>query len=286
MVTDWKLALGCQKGGRECTYPEVVPSKPIGHKSKRDKPTTSREGSSSLEELEEEDEYDDYEEEKPIASDRPRLKSSTSHGYLRGTQQRRDSWPVPDQIRRPHVRNRKTGSSIDPSPSPNDHYYPDSSEPTSPAESSLRRTTSHVSLVNSAEWAHLPHDVAFYLNYHRQMLSCHHYLLKADGNNFFGVTLLELAINNEALLYAVAAFSSFHYSVHHKTGVFQTFLEYYNKSVGLLRVSLDQEHTLSTLITILQLASFEVLSPLFFLFKFTNIFAGVSWGLDESHGTP
>lgn len=268
MVADWKSALGCQKGGRECTYPEVVPSKPVGgHKSKRDKPPTSREGSSSLEELEEEDEYDDYhEEEKLTVSDRPRLKSSTSHGYLRGSQQRRDSWPVPDQIRRPHARNRKNGSSIDPSPSPNDHhYYHDSSEPTSPAESSLRRTTSHMSLVNSAEWAHLPHDVAFYLNYHRQMLSCHHYLLKADGNNFFGVTLLEHAISNEALLYAVAAFSSFHYSVHHKTGVFQTFLEYYNKSVGLLRVSLDQEHTLSTLITILQLASFEVTTPSFLI---------------------
>lgn len=250
-----------------------------GQKSKREKPSTSREGSSSLEELEEEDEYEDYhEEDKPTISERPRLKSSTSHGYLRGAQQRRDSWPASDQSRRPQIKGRKTGSSIDPSPSPNDrHYYPDSSEPTSPAESSLRRTASHMSLVNSVEWSHLPHDVAFYLNYHRQMLSCHHYLLKSDGGNFFNTTLLEHAISNEALLYAVAAFSSFHYSVHHKTGVFQTFLEYYNKSVGLLRVSLDQEHTLSTLITILQLASFEVLCPPSFHWRdsltgFTNMF--------------
>jgi hypothetical protein len=122
-----------------------------------------------------------------------------------------------------------------------------------------------MSLVNSAEWAHLPHDIAFYLNFHRQVLTCHHYLLKADNGNFFKTTLLELAVNNDALLYAVAAFSSFHYSVHHKTGVFQTFLEYYNKSVGLLRVSLDREHTMSTLITILQLASFEVYGALILL---------------------
>lgn len=249
----------CQKGGRECTYPEVVASKLSGgQRGKREKPSTSREGSSSLEELEEEDEYEDYQEEehKPPVSERPRLKSSASHGYLRGSQPRRDSWPA-SEGRRPHIRGRKTGSSIDPSPSPKDQYYPDSSEPASPAESSLHRTASHMSLINSAEWAHLPHDVAFYLNYHRKMLSCHHYLLKSDGDFFFKTTLLGYAINNEALLYAVAAFSSFHYSVHHKTGVFQTFLEYYNRSVGLLRVSLDQEHTISTLITILQLASFE-----------------------------
>ncbi|CUS09146.1 unnamed protein product [Tuber aestivum] len=245
---------GCQKGGRECTYPEVVPSKSSSaHRHRREKPPVSREGSSSLDELEEEDGYDEYlDDDKPT----PRLRTSASQGYLRGSQ-RRESWPSSsDQGRR--GKPRKTGSSLDPSPSPrNDNsYYPDSSEPASPA-ASLRRAASHASLVNFAEWAHLPHDIAFYLNYHRQMLTCHHYLLKSDNSNFFKTTLLELAVGNEALLYAVAAFSSFHYSVHHKTGVFQTFLEYYNKSVGLLRVSLDEEHTMSTILTILQLASFE-----------------------------
>ncbi|KAG0132684.1 hypothetical protein HOY82DRAFT_606429 [Tuber indicum] len=248
----------CQKGGRECTYPEVVPSKSTsGQKNRREKPPVSREGSSSLDELEEEDGFDDYQDDdRPTPIEGPRLRTSASQGYLRGTQ-RRESWPSSfDHGRR--GKPRKTGSSVDPSPSPgNDNsYYPDSSEPASPA-TSLRRTTSHASLLTTVEWAHLPHDIAFYLNYHRQMLTCHHYLLKSDNSNFFKTTLLELAVNNEALLYAVAAFSSFHYSVHHKTGVFQTFLEYYNKSVGLLRVSLDEEHTMSTIVTILQLASFE-----------------------------
>ncbi|PWW74002.1 hypothetical protein C7212DRAFT_214460 [Tuber magnatum] len=248
----------CQKGGRECTYPEVVPSKSTSaQRNRRERPPVSREGSSSLDELEEEDGFDEYQDDdKPTPIDGPRLRTSASQGYLRGIQ-RRESWPSSsDQGRR--GKPRKTGSSIDPSPSPrNDNsYYPDSSEPASPT-TSLRRAASHASLVNSAEWAHLPHDIAFYLNYHRQMLTCHHYLLKSDNSNFFKTNLLELAVNNEALLYAVAAFSSFHYSVHHKTGVFQTFLEYYNKSVGLLRVSLDEEHTMSTIVTILQLASFE-----------------------------
>jgi len=235
----------------------MAPSKSMSaQKNRREKPPVSREGSSSLDELEEEDGFDEYDDDR--SGEGPRLRMSASQGYLRGTQ-RRESWPSSsDQARR--GKPRKTGSLIDPSPSPgNDNsYYPDSSEPASPA-ASLRRTASHASLVNSAEWAHLPHDIAFYLNYHRQMLTCHHYLLKSDNSNFFKTTLLELAVNNEALLYAVAAFSSFHYSVHHKTGVFQTFLEYYNKSVGLLRVSLDEEHTMSTIVTILQLASFEVL---------------------------
>ena len=176
---------------------------------------------------------------------------------MRGTP-RRESWPsLSDRSRR--SRPRKPGSPIDPSPSPRNEnsYYPDSSEPTSPA-GSLRRTASHTSLVNSAEWAHLPLDVAFYLNFHLRVLTCHHYLLKADNCSFFKTTLLDLAVNNEALLYAVAAFSSFHYSVHYKTGIFQTYLEYYNKSLGFLRVSLDQPHTMSTIVTILQLASFEV----------------------------
>ncbi|KAL7276103.1 hypothetical protein RUND412_000921 [Rhizina undulata] len=238
----------CQKGGRECTYPEIIPSsKPSGaQKHKRDKPS-SRDDSSSLDELEEEDEeYDD----KPSPASAPRLKTSVSLNHLRT--QRRDSWPT--ELGR-RGKNRKTVSSLDPSPSPGNDYI-DSSTPTSPAES-LRRTASFVNLINSPEWASIPHDIAFYLNYHQQMLTCHHYLLKADTIKFFKSTLLSHALNNEALMYAVAAFSAFHYSVQHKTGVFQTFLEYYNMSVGLLRVSLDQPHTLSTLLTILQLASFE-----------------------------
>lgn len=93
------------------------------------------------------------------------------------------------------------------------------------------------------------------------MLTCHHYLLKSDGDGFFRNTLLEHAVKNEALLFAVAAFSSFHYSVLYTTGAFQTFLEYYNKAVALLRVSLDQEHSIDTVLTILQLACFEVVGP-------------------------
>jgi hypothetical protein len=206
-----------------------------------------------LEDVEEEE--DEYQDGPSPAESGPRLKSATSQSHLRGgSQSRRDSWHSTSDHGR-LGKSRKGVSSVDQSPSPRD---PESSAPTSPT-GSLRRTVSVHSLVNASNWAHLPHDVAFYLNYHQKMLTCHHYLLKSDCDDVFMTMLLEHATRNEALLYAVATFASFHYSVFYTTGAFQTFLEYYNKSVGLLRVSLDQEHSIDTVLTILQLACFEVL---------------------------
>lgn len=61
------------------------------------------------------------------------------------------------------------------------------------------------------------------------------------------------------MLYAVAAFSAFHWSVENNTGSCQTFLEFYNIAVQKLRKSIANGIcTMATLITILQLASFEV----------------------------
>lgn len=205
-----------------------------------------------MEDVEEED--DEYQDGLSPPESGPPLKQSASTSYLKGSVHgRRESWPSSSEQSR-RSKSRKTTSSADPSPSPRDA---DSSVPTSPA-ASLRRTASTYSLINSQDWAHLPRDVAFYLNYHNQMLTCHHYLLKNDIDSFFKTSLLEHAVKNEALLYAVTAFASFHYSVFYTTGAFQTFLEYYNKSIALLRISLDKEHSLDTVITILQLASFEV----------------------------
>jgi hypothetical protein len=180
----------------------------------------------------------------------PRLKSSASLTHLRGAQQRGSLTSSSDQSRR-----NKNKSLTDPSPSPRDG---ESSAPTSPSRS-LRQPPLQNSLVNSVDGAHLPHDVAFYLNYHEKKLTCHHYMMKDDACYFFKARIFEYAVKDDALLYAVAAFASFHYSVFFKTGAFQTFLEYYNKAVALLRVSLNELHSITTVVTILQLATFEVL---------------------------
>ncbi|KAA8895006.1 hypothetical protein FN846DRAFT_755254, partial [Sphaerosporella brunnea] len=244
----------CQKGGRDCTYPDVAPNTKVATVQKRrEKPAVAegaREGSSSLEDVEEEEEADDYEDDPSPPEIRPRLKASASESHLK-TNIRREPWPSDDQNRR--SKSRKTAYSVDQSPSPHTH---DSSTPNSPA-GNMRRSVSTQSLVNSPSWAHLPHGVAFYLNFHQQMLTHHHYLVKGDNDDFFKVTLLDRAVKNNALLYAVAAFASFHYSVFHTTCAFQTFLEYYNEAIALLRVSLNEEHTIETVMTILQLAIFE-----------------------------
>jgi hypothetical protein len=71
---------------------------------------------------------------------------------------------------------------------------------------------------------------------------------------------LELAVRNEPLWYAVVGFAAYYHTLTKPDGRIQDFLGYYNKSVSLLRLSIqrNKRHNLATLLTILQLASIEV----------------------------
>jgi hypothetical protein len=113
---------------------------------------------------------------------------------------------------------------------------------------------------SSTNWPHLHKELQFYLNYHRVNLTLHHYFIMYDAQDFLQTTFLDMAVRHEPLLYAVVGFSAFHYTMALPNGGIQAFLTYYDKSVSLLRLSLQksQRHTASTLLTILQLASFEV----------------------------
>lgn len=115
----------------------------------------------------------------------------------------------------------------------------------------------------SSSWSHLPSFVQRHLEYHRQHLHHHHYMFKHDGTDFIRTTLLELALEYEPLLFAVVGFSAYHSSLHSSHGRIEDFLAYYNTSVQLLRKSLASEspHTDATILTILQLAAFEVPPP-------------------------
>jgi len=106
----------------------------------------------------------------------------------------------------------------------------------------------------------LPKDVKRYIEYHRDELSHHHYALKYDGGDFLKTTYLEIALGYEPLLYAICAFSSYFHELSKPNGRVQTFLNYYDKSVRVLRQSLlkTTRPSIPTLLTILQLASFEV----------------------------
>ncbi|KAL9131544.1 MAG: hypothetical protein Q9217_000558 [Psora testacea] len=108
-------------------------------------------------------------------------------------------------------------------------------------------------------WSHLPKDLRFYLRYHQSNVSFHHYFFKHDANHFFRILLMDQALLYDPLLYAVAGFAAFHLTIERLDGRIQDFLGYYNKAVSLLRESLasGEPHTDATVLTVLQLATFE-----------------------------
>lgn len=127
-------------------------------------------------------------------------------------------------------------------------------------------------ITQNPRWAVLPPSVKFYLKYHRNNLSHHHYSWKYDAGDFLKKTFLEIAINFEPLLYAVVAFAAYHYAISREDGRVKDFLDAYNKSVSALRHSLAKtdRHSLSTLLTILQLATIEVGRAFVSLLSFTH----------------
>lgn len=131
-----------------------------------------------------------------------------------------------------------------------------------PKPSRIRSTQSIKNdLSQSPRWNSLPKDVRYYLNFHREHMTHHHYAFKYDGGNFLKTTFLEIAMNDgsAALLYSIVAFAAYHHSVAYDDGKIPVFLGYYNKSIAFLQQSLKrQRHNVATLLTILQLATIEV----------------------------
>ena len=125
------------------------------------------------------------------------------------------------------------------------------------------RKASSISTSGSKEstmWSHLPDDFQYYLEYHRKTLNSHHYFLKHDSDHFLHTLLIEQALQYEPLLYAVIGFAAYHMTIKRPQGKIQDFLGYYDKAMSSLRKSLasNHQHTNGTLLTILQLATFEV----------------------------
>ena len=118
---------------------------------------------------------------------------------------------------------------------------------------------STVTSQESASWSYLPSDLQQHLNYHQQ-LTYHYWFFKHDANRFIHTILIEHALGYDPLLYAIVGFAAFQRALKDQDGRIQDFLGYYNTSVTLLRKSLanGQKHTDATLLTILQLATFEV----------------------------
>lgn len=127
----------------------------------------------------------------------------------------------------------------------------------------VKENLSRTSLSMSPEtvlWSRLPDDLQYYLDYHKNHLTYHHYFFKHRSNHFLHTILFDQALSYEPLLFAVVGFAAFQMALTKPDGKIEDFLSYYNTSVTLLRKSLagSQVHSQSTLLTILQLATFEV----------------------------
>lgn len=105
-----------------------------------------------------------------------------------------------------------------------------------------------------------PQDVRFYLDYFKTHITYHHYHLKRDSGNFFKNEFFDMALKYEPLRYAVVGYAAYFHTLGQPDGREQTFLQYYNKSIQRLRIALERskKHSLSIVLTILQLAAFEV----------------------------
>lgn len=120
------------------------------------------------------------------------------------------------------------------------------------------------SISQNPRWSALPRDVKAYLKYHRDHMSYHHYAFKYDGGDFLKTTFIEIALNDQsqALLYAIVAFAAYHYALALEDSRISAFLTYYNQSIMMLQQSLKNKRpSVTTLLTILQLATIEVRPP-------------------------
>ena len=159
--------------------------------------------------------------------------------------------------------------------------------------SAPRMNSRHVirpSISQSSRWSTLPSRVKFFLKYHQTNLSYNHYAFKVDSGDFLKTTFLEIALNDGsgALLYAIVAFSAYHYALEQGNARISGFLEYYNQSITYLSQSLKSKKPgITTLLTILQLATIEVSIHTAITFdKTSSPFSGIPRRLDQFVGTP
>jgi Fungal specific transcription factor domain len=137
------------------------------------------------------------------------------------------------------------------------------------------------------DFSAIPAEQRKLINYHRDVLTHHHYQFKHRAVNFLQNTLLQMAVEYPPLLYAVLAFSAYHYTITvTPDGKIDAFLGYYNKSVELLRRDLMNtkgKHRVETLVAIIQLASFEVSDcvPFAHWEALVTVYLGVPRGLGE-----
>lgn len=265
--------IGCRKGSRDCVYPEPTSTKTGSRSKAADSRAQHHDSSSSSDEREEEGDKKglqaipdvaEEEEDSSLVAQVPQ--STTFHIGAKGHVPRKQSMQStgPKRFRRRQSDTSSTGK--EKSNSPTTDTSMTTSGPQAPSETlpSSTTTTPTESLqaqqLDVSSWSHLKKDIRFFLQYHQQHMTHFHYFLKLDPDDFIHRDFVQLAIDYEPLMYAVVGFAAYHHTLKKANGKLQHFLPYYSQAVFLLRKDLEnaQRHTESTLMTILQLATFEV----------------------------
>ncbi|GIZ43638.1 hypothetical protein CKM354_000685500 [Cercospora kikuchii] len=227
----------CRKGKRECTYPGDAVSAPSTARSKGSRRKGSPNGSSPSGSEFDGDEHEPLSAIPDVDEDDLNHDGSSSERKPSDTPSTR-----PEQNTSPAADASVHGA-----------------RPHAPRTSS-RQSIRSSSISQNARWNALPKDVKYYLQFHQQHMTHHHYAFKYDGGDFLKTTFLEIAMNDgsAALLYAIVAFAAYHHAVAQNDSDISAFLSYYNKSIAFLQQSLKkQRHSIATLLTILQLATIE-----------------------------
>lgn len=252
---------GCRKGSRECVYPEPRPTTKSSSGSKiAQRQTHEHDHQSSSEECEIED---TNKSQKSTRSQPSRSATQVLHSTKTTTnvptekqsaqsfEQVQPSVESPDAVKEKSLSPSTDGSSV---------FSPSNSGPASFLTQEIFSRASPNTSPETVSWSHLPDDLQYYLEYHKNNLTYHHYFFKHRSNRFLHTILFDQALSYRPLLFAVVGFAAFQMSLKKPDGKIEDFLGYYNTSVTLLRKSLagGQDHSQSTLLTILQLATFEV----------------------------
>lgn len=256
---------GCRKGSRECAYPEPRPSikSSSGSKLGQRRVRVHDHGWSS-------DELDTEDAENPPGN---LQNQDTAQSPLPRTQTQNPIQNNP--VTHPKKRSDRSIEQLQPSIETSDSLKEKSRSPSTDGSSALsasnsarasfmrKERLSPISIDTSPDtlpWSHLPDDLQYYLQYHRNHLTYHHYFFKHHSDHFLHIILFDQALSYEPLLFAVVGFAAYQMALRRPNGKIEDFLGYYNQSVTLLRKSLagGQEHSQRTLLTILQLATFEV----------------------------
>jgi hypothetical protein len=257
--------LGCKKGSRICIYPGPRPNTKPNSSSNLNLGEVGAPDSGSSS-------GDYHEEEKDLIAESLKKPPAINNNAKVASKMQRQSRTASSYTSRPPI-----------SPS-HDHTWPSVGQAVESKETSLSPSTddsgvlsatqsispgldqskkfpsvSTVTSQKASPWFHLAPNLQYHLEYHQQ-LSYHYYFLGHDSSNFIHDTLVEHAISYEPLLYAIVGFAAFLEILQNCKGKIEAFLGYYDRSVMLLRESLSegQKHTHATLLTILQLATFEV----------------------------